>query len=103
MASFWGLILFLIDEFFIFRLESVIRKKYASTNGKESKYTYAIDVSIIWLYSKQCHRLCCRLFCRLTVDCTLGCSVDCTVDCNVDCSLLCNISSFLFLMSAASL
>ena len=42
----WLLVLFFIDEFF--RLESVICKKYTRTNGKDSKYTNAIDISIIW-------------------------------------------------------
>ena len=46
MKSLWWLIFFFIDEFF--RLESVISKKYTNNNGKDSKYTNAIDISIIW-------------------------------------------------------
>ena len=46
-TSFWWLILFFIDSFFIFRLKSVICKKYTNTNGKDSKYTNVIDISII--------------------------------------------------------
>ena len=38
---------FFIDEFFIFRLKSVICKKYTNTDGKDCKYTKAIDISII--------------------------------------------------------
>ena len=45
MTSFWWLILFFIDDF---RLKSVICKKYTNANGKDSKYTNAIDISIIW-------------------------------------------------------
>ena len=47
MTSFWWLILFFIDEFFIFRLKGVICKNHRNTNGKDSKYTNAIDMSII--------------------------------------------------------
>ena len=47
MTSFWWLILFFIDEFFIFRLKSVICKRYTNTDGKDCKYTNAIDISII--------------------------------------------------------
>ena len=61
MTSFWWLIVFLIDKFFIFRLNSIICKKYTNTDGKDSRYTNAIDISSIWLYC----RLYCRLFCRL--------------------------------------
>ena len=43
MTSFWWLILFFIDEFFIFSLTSVICEKYTNTNGKDDKYTNAID------------------------------------------------------------
>ena len=39
---------FFIDESFIFRLESVICKKYTNTNGKDSNYTNAINISITW-------------------------------------------------------
>ena len=46
MTSFWLLILFVIDEFLIFR-KSVICKKYTNTNGKERKNTNDIDISII--------------------------------------------------------
>ena len=46
MTLLWWLIVFFIDEFFIFR-ESDICKKYTSTDGKDSKYTNAIDISII--------------------------------------------------------
>ena len=45
MKSFWCLILFFIDDFF--RLESVLSKKYTNANGKDSKDTNAINVSII--------------------------------------------------------
>ena len=45
MTSFWWLILFFTDE--IFRLESVLCKKYTNINGKDSKYTNAINISII--------------------------------------------------------
>ena len=48
MTSLWLFVLFFNDEFFIFRLESVICKKYTSTNNKDSKYTNTIDISIIW-------------------------------------------------------
>ena len=47
MMSFWWFILFFIDDFFIFRLISVICKKYPNTNAKDSKHTNAIDISII--------------------------------------------------------
>ena len=47
MTTFWLLILFFIDEFFIFSLRRVIYKKYRNANGKDSKYTNAIDISII--------------------------------------------------------
>ena len=47
MTSFWWLILFFVDEFFIFRLENVACKKYRNATGKDSKYTNAIDISII--------------------------------------------------------
>ena len=47
MTSFWWLILFFIDEFFIFRLESLIFKKYTNANGKGRKYTNAMYISII--------------------------------------------------------
>ena len=46
MTSFWWLILFFIDLFFICSLRSVICKKYANANGKDSKYTNTIDISI---------------------------------------------------------
>ena len=48
ITSFWWLILFFIDGFFIFSLGTVICKKYTNTNGKDSKHTNAIDISIIW-------------------------------------------------------
>ena len=47
MTSFWWLILFFIDRFFIFR-KSVKCKKYKNANGKVRKYTNAIDIGIIW-------------------------------------------------------
>ena len=47
MTSFWWLILFFIDKFF---RESVICKKYTNTNGKDSKHTNNIDISIILFY-----------------------------------------------------
>ena len=37
----------LSDKFFIFRLRSVIYKKYTKNDGKDRKYTNAIDISII--------------------------------------------------------
>ena len=46
MTSCWWLILFFIDEFFIFSLRSAICKKYTKAYGKDSKYTDAIDISI---------------------------------------------------------
>ena len=46
MTSFWWLILFFIDLFFICSLRSVICKKYANANGKDSKYTNTVDISI---------------------------------------------------------
>ena len=46
MPLFWRLILFFIDSFFICSLGSVIYKKYANANGKDSKYTNVIDISI---------------------------------------------------------
>ena len=64
MASLLWWILFFIDEFFIFRLESVICKKYTNTDGKDCKYTNAIDISIIWLYWRLLCRLYCRMYCR---------------------------------------
>ena len=47
MTSLWCLNLFFTDKFFIFRLKSVICKKYTNTNGKDRKYTNAIDIIII--------------------------------------------------------
>ena len=64
MASLLWWILFFIDEFFIFRLESVVCKKYTNTDGKDRKYTNAIDISIIWLYWRLLCRLYCRMYCR---------------------------------------
>ena len=49
MTSFWWLILFFIEDFFIFRLESVMCKQYTKTNGNNSKYTNIIDISITGL------------------------------------------------------
>ena len=46
MTSFWLLILFFIDLLFICSLGSAICKKYANANGKDSKYTNAIDIII---------------------------------------------------------
>ena len=46
MTLFWWLILFFIDR--VFRLKSVICKKYTNFNGKYSNYTNAINISIIW-------------------------------------------------------
>ena len=40
------MILFFIDKFFIFRLKSVVCKKYTNTDGKDHEYTNAIDISI---------------------------------------------------------
>ena len=45
MTPFWWFILFFIELFFICSLRSVICKKYANANGKDSKYTNSIDVS----------------------------------------------------------
>ena len=61
MTSFWWLIFFFTDEFF--RLESVLW--YTNTNGEDSQYTNAIDISIIWLYWRLHWRLYCRLYWRL--------------------------------------
>ena len=47
IRSFWWLLLFFIDLFFICSLGSVTCKKYANVYGKDSKYTNAIDISII--------------------------------------------------------
>ena len=47
MMSFWWLIVFFIDRFFIFRLKSVICKKCNNAYGKDRKHTNAIDISII--------------------------------------------------------
>ena len=47
MKSLWLLFFSVAVFFFIFR-ESAIRKKYTNTNGKDSKYTNTIDISIIW-------------------------------------------------------
>ena len=47
MTSLGLLILFFIDEFFIFRLEIVVCKKYTNASDKDSKYTNDIDISII--------------------------------------------------------
>ena len=44
MKSFWWLNLILIDAFFIFRLKSVIGKKYTNNNGKDSKDKNSIDI-----------------------------------------------------------
>ena len=46
MTSFWRLILFFIDLFFIRSLRSVICKKYTNANGKDSKYTNSINIRI---------------------------------------------------------
>ena len=46
MTSFWWLILFFVGLFLIFSLGIVICKKYTNTNGKDSKYTNTIDISI---------------------------------------------------------
>ena len=46
MTSFWWLILFFIDLFFICSLGSVICKKYENPHGKDSKHTNTIDISI---------------------------------------------------------
>ena len=45
MTSFWWLILFSVNEFFVFRLESV--------KCKDSKYTHAINITIVWSYSME--------------------------------------------------
>ena len=42
MKPFWWLILFFIDEFFIFRLKSVTCTKYA--NGNDRKYINTVDI-----------------------------------------------------------
>ena len=42
MMSFWWL--FFIDVFFIFSLISVICKKHTNTDGKDIKYTNAMDL-----------------------------------------------------------
>ena len=63
MASCWWVILFLIDEFFIFSLRSVIYKKYTNANGKDSKYTNVIDISITGscgMGTGRRHRVTCR-------------------------------------------
>ena len=95
---------FFIDEFFIFRLKSVIcKKKYANTNGNDSKYTNTIDISSIWLCCRLYWRLFCILYCRLywRLYWRLYCRMYCRL--SVDYSLLCNNSSFLFFISEASL
>ena len=46
ITLFWWLILFFTDLFFICSLRSVICKKYTNANGKNSKYTNTIDISI---------------------------------------------------------
>ena len=46
ITSFWWLILFFIDLFFICSLWVVICKKYTNANGKDSKSTNAIDIRI---------------------------------------------------------
>ena len=43
----------------------MICKKCANANGKDGKYTNAIDISIIWLYWRLLCRLYCKLYCRL--------------------------------------
>ena len=43
MTSFWCNRLFMNDLFYLL----VVGKKYANTYGKDSRYTNAIDVSII--------------------------------------------------------
>ena len=90
MKPFWWLILFFIDEFFIFRLKSVTCTKYA--NGNDRKYINTVDIISIWLYS--------RLTEDCTVDCTVDCSVDCTVYGTVDCSLLRLFLLFFFISAA---
>ena len=45
MTSFWWLIFFFID--FLFLEKVLYAKKYTNTNGKDSKYTSTIDISII--------------------------------------------------------
>ena len=57
---FAGWYCFSLACFFIFRLKTLASKKYASTNGKDSKYTNTIDK--IWLYCRLYWRLFCRLF-----------------------------------------
>ena len=47
MTSFWWLILFFIDLFFICSLGTLTCKKYANNNDKDRKYTNTIDISII--------------------------------------------------------
>ena len=46
MTSFWWLILFFIGFCFIYSLGIVMCKKYAKTNGKDSKYVSAMDIRI---------------------------------------------------------
>ena len=46
ITSFWWLILFFIDLFFICSLRSVICKKYTNSYGKDSRYTKVLDISI---------------------------------------------------------
>ena len=47
MTLFWWLIVVFIDECLIFRLKSVICKKYTNANGKGTNYTNAIDINIV--------------------------------------------------------
>ena len=66
MTSFW-LIFFFINGFFIFRLKSVICKKYTNANGRDIKYTNAIDIISLYyrLHWWQFCRLYWKLFCRM--------------------------------------
>ena len=61
MTSFW------FNRFFMDDLSCllVVCKKCANANGKDSKYTNAININIIWLYCRLYCRLFCRLYCRL--------------------------------------
>ena len=63
MTSFWWLTFFFIDDFFIFRLESVTCKKYTNASGKDSKCTNAVDISTIWSCMMRRGRRC-RVTCR---------------------------------------
>ena len=64
MTSFWWLIFFPLRRSFL-GWKVLYAKTYTNSNGKDSKHTSTIDISMIWLYCRLYCRLYWRLFCRL--------------------------------------